>query len=267
MENNNLVSLFSQLASKHNQLLHQKPVGGGDSTLRNSFFTSNEKAASYLGVGVNFPCMVLLDYRGNLEFGTAVDDKMTLRFEIRNTVADKESFAEIENVKNQCKQIAFEIVAWLHRQMENNPNAPAIGFDLNSVQYSFVGPVNDNQYGCYVTFIIEDEAFNPYTIDLDSIFSDEPITYVMPTEMTNQTEYGNWSLPIAAGKMVQTIVITPQNSETLKIGLSAGGEELLPEMQLTAGQPEVITLFRYFATGGYLHFTTTATINYKIYTQ
>lgn len=265
MNNNNLVSLLTQLASKHYILRHNKPKSESDSTLRNSFFYCNEQSAAYLCAGASFPCLVLLDYRGNLEYGSAVDDKMILRFEVRDQVKDKESFAEMEQVKDRCKKIVFDIAAWMHRSFEDNPEGPISAFDLNTVQYSFVGPVNDNQYGCYVTFHIEDEAFNPYTIDIDEIFSDEPITYVMETQLTTDIVAGNWSLPIPQGKLVQSIVLVPQNNTTLKIGTSAGGEELLPETSLTAGQAEVITLNRYFATAGSLHFTTNATINYKIY--
>ncbi len=265
MTHNNFISYFEQLASKHHVLRHDKPVSEGDTVLRKSFFEASDEQANTISNGASYPCMVLLDYRGNLEYGSAVDDKMICRFEIRQKVADKNAFDAIRQAKSSCKQTAMDVVAFLHREMESNPFGSIQGFDLNSVQYSFIGPTANSEYGCYVTFAIEDEAFNPYTLALDEIFSDEPIITIMQPEAINDLLTGNWNRQIPAGKMVQYAIINSQNAGTIKVGKTAGGDELMPQIDLTPGTAQVLNLQAYFQTDGRIYFTTAATIDYKIY--
>lgn len=265
MTHDNLISAFEQIAAAHHVLRHGKPKSESDATLRKSFFYLPEQQADSINTDASYPCLVLLDYRGQLEDNSSVDDKMFLRFEVRKNVSDKTAFAAIRAAQSECKQIAMDIVAYLHRQMEDNPTGSLPSFDLNSVQYSFIGPVNDNEYGCYFTCWVEDEAFNKYTLALDEIFGDEPIVTIMRPEMISELKAGTWSLDIPAGKMVQYAIIQSQNNGTIKVGKTANGDELMPEIALTPGTAQVINLQAYYQTAGKLHFTTAATIDYKIY--
>lgn len=173
MRHNDYNSFFKNLAQQHRDIRHEQPVSEGSAQKRLSFFRSrNELQEKYNAA--SFPCLVLDEYRGNINYDSHAWDRMTATLMFLQKVPDATDEAAIGTAKDKCKEIGFEFMAKLQRLMDTQGhNAPMPGFELNSVQYDFIGPLVDNLYGVTVFFQFGNTAFNPYTKDLDTIFIEE----------------------------------------------------------------------------------------------
>jgi hypothetical protein len=70
------------------------------------------------------------------------------------------------------------------------------------------------------------------------------------------------TIDIGAGRLVWKVVIIPGATETIKVGTTSGGDEII-ERGVTAGTPYIINPDQYFESAGTLHFTGTFTV--KVY--
>ena len=159
------INFFEECAKTHPDIRHEHE--GRKSFYRTMFeeeFTFPETGSS--------PCLILYNYRGRLESGTAVKDTMTAGFEVRGRVSDPTDFDAIETLKANCKRIGFDIIAKIQTEMDDEPKTGRIpGFNIESVQYSFTGVTGDAEFGCYFFFLMSDIAFNPFTFDTDATFN------------------------------------------------------------------------------------------------
>lgn len=70
---------------------------------------------------------------------------------------------------------------------------------------------------------------------------------------------GSGSGAVDAGNLVEKIILTGTSSGNVKIGTTAGGDDIMPEIPFVSNQPQVITVDYYFASAGTVHVTGTVT--------
>lgn len=167
-------TFFKTCAEQHVSIRHGQPVAVNATALRNSFFISSNAQIESVTDDAAYPCLVLHKHTGRLSYNSSVDDWRTGSFEVRNIVTEIGDQDEIDNVQEACKDIAFDIVAQMNQTaLKSGNKGPLPGFDLSTVQYEFVGPYANSQYGVRIMFQYIAHAFSPYK-SLTDVFIPAP---------------------------------------------------------------------------------------------
>lgn len=150
--------------------LYHKSLGNGVSSEKR-FFRSGIDEDLNIHDEADLPCLILYDYYGTLEDGSDVKDVMVGKFEIRGKVDDPKDFNAIDELKDLCKRIGFDIVNLMNLEYEEHLNqGPVPGFYLGAVTYDFTGPIQNGYYGCAFGYPMKSEAFNKYTFNKGEVF-------------------------------------------------------------------------------------------------
>jgi hypothetical protein len=171
MTHTDYIALFRTLAKQHKDIQHEKLESGKK---RNAFFRSEKEFELATPASAYTTVLIVPDYRGMLRSGSTVDDVKTGFYMILKYVPDTTDENAIASVKEVVKKIGFDIAHKVDQLSEDQGrNGPVAGFDLNSVQYDFVGPIGNNYFGCNFFFQFSNEAFNKYTDDLSEVFIED----------------------------------------------------------------------------------------------
>jgi hypothetical protein len=166
MRHNTLVALFAQFATEHNQIAH-------DSSGRKSFFMMNKESEINIAINskIDSPYLCLESASGRMKTSGDVSDETTVTFEVRSHVSKAGNFAEIEETRDECKLIGDQIIAYINEICELQGHCgPIDNFDLNTVQWEYIGPLQTNDYGVRFQFSYSKSSFNQYSFDSSSIF-------------------------------------------------------------------------------------------------
>ena len=174
MTNIEYVSFFENIARSHKNLRHEEPGAAYPTGKRKSFFRSNKEGEDVQAgmEQVDYPSLNLLPYHGRLQTRDMlhIEDSMTGGFDIRYHVADINDYAAIEDARDDCKTIAFSILAEMQRLWEEDGSCgPFTDLDLNNSTYDFIGPLNNSEFGIRIQFSFRDGA-NFSSFDLNDIF-------------------------------------------------------------------------------------------------
>jgi hypothetical protein len=167
MRHSTLVALFEQFAIEHNVIRHETDN-------RKSFFLMNKESEiiNASGTGKDSPYLALENASGRFKNNGDVSDESTITFEIRTHVSKPGAFVEIEEARDECKLIGDQIIAYINEICETQGNCgPIDDFDVDSVQWEYIGPLADNDYGVRFRFDYSKTAFNQYNFDSGSIFN------------------------------------------------------------------------------------------------
>jgi hypothetical protein len=174
MKHLNFIGLFERFARQHIAIKH----GSGG---RFAFFRMNKESEMILALNslVSFPCLLVQDVSGSLKRAGDIQDNMVAVFEIRGHI-EPNDFDGIEALREQCKEIGFQIIALIDDIFDDMGYCgPIHDFDMDQVQWEFTGPINQNEYGCQFRFPFSNTAYNPYTIHLDDLFIDEHYAHLI----------------------------------------------------------------------------------------
>lgn len=164
-----LVDLFKTFAKQHRKIKHG--IGG-----RVSFFRMNSEAEIVIAISnkIDYPLLSLMEVSGNFAKTGDVSNRNYVTFDIRKQVGRNGDFDGIEAARSETKEIGDNIIALIDELCDEEGSCgPIEDFEVERVQWEFIGPINDNVYGTRYRFYFDKTAYNQYTQNLDEIFQTE----------------------------------------------------------------------------------------------
>lgn len=141
---------------------------------------------------------------------------------------------------------------------------PQFDFDMESASSAYKQRWSaDDDWGWRTEFeLIGAVCENPDCCD------DDGDTIILPNTPGNVITAPGGSLSIGAGRLVYAIVILPVNDDnTVKIGTTPGGDEIMSEETIEAGQAWTTNAQHYFQSAGSLYFTVSETCTVIVYSR
>jgi hypothetical protein len=170
---NSYFNYFQEAAEQSKTIRHGQAQSLTDTTVRNGFYRSDAELSIKQNSQASYPLLLVHPYRGRMREGSDGDLYNLAVFEIRQNVSDAADHAAINAAYQECERIAQALIKRIIYSSEDDGwNGPFPGFDVDSVQYDFTGPHNNNEYACRVQFEFKGNDFSKYDDNLSTEFDD-----------------------------------------------------------------------------------------------
>lgn len=177
MKLSSYVALMRTIAVQHPKLVY--------SETNQSFYRSNRErdSGSFNGAHTTEHIMVCLDPISSYEHGTSLFKNATCEFQVLKRCGDGTNEADNDTGKEECEVIAEEIIGRLYDYHYDLQEPVLHGFDLNSVQCEYIGPIGNHYYGVSMQFTTKANSFDVwdratrdelFTADLEDRVFDKP---------------------------------------------------------------------------------------------
>ena len=163
------IALFESLATRNKAIHHNTGATGNK---RAAFFRVNqgEEKRQAQGNRIDYPNLNLIPFFIKLSMEGEVNKNYTGGFLIIDKVKDPTIFADIEAAKDNCEQIAMQIIAQLQFMEDQTEENGLPYFDVASVMMQEVGPLNVFEYGLRVQFTFRFRGYDTYSYNPTDFF-------------------------------------------------------------------------------------------------